>query len=49
MQQTILTQRVAGHLKLIYPELEVADLVVGSLAVMGLNADTPSPEPHRNL
>ena len=49
MQQTILTQRVAGHLKLIYPELEVADLVAESLAVMGLSADTPSPEPHRNL
>ena len=49
MQQTILTQRVAGHLKLIYPELQVADLVAESLAVMGLSADTPSPEPHRNL
>lgn len=49
MQQTILTQRVAGHLKLIYPELEVADLVAESLAVMGISADTPSPEPHRNL
>src|SRR5210317_2113251 len=49
MQQTILTQRVAGHLKLIYPELEVADLVSESLAVMGLSADTPSPEPHRNI
>ena len=49
MQQTILTQRVAGHLKLIYPELQVADLVAESLAVMGLSADTPSPESHRNL
>lgn len=49
MQHSILEQRIAGHLKQIYPEIESTDLVTQCLKVMGLSADTPSPEPHRNL
>lgn len=49
MQQSILEQRIAGHLKQIYPDIDLTDLVAECLNVMDLKADSPSPIPHRNL
>ena len=48
-QLTPLEQRVAGHLQILYPDLDNGEFAKRCLQQFGLAADTPSPMPHRNL
>ncbi len=48
-QQSMFEQRIAGHLKQIYPDLDINELVAQCLDVFGTAADSLTPEPHRNL
>ncbi|WP_020681932.1 sugar phosphorylase [Marinobacterium rhizophilum] len=46
---TPLQQRLAGHLQLLYPQLDAGEFAQTCLEQFGLAADAPSPTPHRNL
>ncbi len=48
-QLSPLEQRLAGHLHVLYPDLDAAKFASECLAHFGLAADTSSPTPHRNL
>lgn len=49
MQPNILEQRLAAHLKLIYPEVDANELALQCLQTFDISPDVGSPEPHRNL
>jgi len=49
MQPNMLAQRLAAHLKLIYPDVNANELAQQCLQTFDISPDTGSPESHRNL
>ncbi len=47
--QTALEQRIAAHLQILYPEHDGRQLVGEILSTFGLEPETPTPTPHRNI